>query len=893
MLAARLSCWHNRAGENMQIALAHNNTDFDSLACQFAVTKLYPDARIVLGRSVAGNLREYLSLYRDSLPLVEMPYVDPMSVTHAFVVDCQQAERLDDAARKLITQGGVPYTVFDHHEPDPHGLLARAGPDSIVRPAGACTTLLVEKLLAQNISLSQFEATLLAIGIYEDSGCLTYGGTTAIDARCVAYLLEQGADLRQVSSFINSKLDPEQAQLLQTLVNSALTVTVCGARLVVATTVSAKYVDGLSTITRRLLEVVTGEAAVALVRMRDRVHIVGRSDTAQINMREALKAFGGGGHPGAASAVVKHGNPNELAQAVISRLQQESEPELTARQIMRSPVRTIRLETTMEEAARLMLRYEEDGLVVIANDEIVGVVSKRDIDKALHHRLGHAPVKGFMSHPVITVEPQTGLSVIQQLMIKKDIGRLPVVDAAGKLSGIVGRREVLCTLFGGTVPNGTHSNVPVEKRIVHVQEKLRALEPMTDWLLRELGAVATGQGMLAYAVGGCVRDLFLGRQNFDLDFVIEGNAIQLAYALESAYPGRFEVAATHDRFQTATLFYYGSVRREVDLSTARTEFYERPAALPTVEASVLEQDLYRRDFTINALAVNLSPGEYGDVVDFFDGTGDLQQKLIRVLHQFSFIEDPTRIIRAVRFAARLHFQIEDNTRAQAARAIAMGTFDNLGGFRLKEELKIMLEAPERLQALDLLNELGGGLRYLAADLVFNRSVRISMRRAERLLRRHPLTDAWIVYLGTLLASLSAAGLETVMERLSLATDERLWIRSGVALVNELGNDGDEVSRRSSWIYEILHGHADQTLAIAASLAVPGSLVRRWIKLYLDELKTVRIFISGNDLMKLGFPQGPQIKEALLKVHQAKLDGELKTEAQELEFVYRHYPQYHG
>ncbi|HEY9790472.1 MAG TPA: CBS domain-containing protein [Candidatus Obscuribacterales bacterium] len=873
----------------MQLVLAHTNTDFDSLASQYAVSKLYPDTRIVSGRSLTSNIRDFFALYRDMLPLVEMPYVDAAAIKHVFIVDCQQADRLEHGARQLIEQKRCTYTIFDHHEVDPSGLLPGAREDSIVRPAGACTTLLVEKMRQAGTKLSDFEATLLAIGIYEDSGCLTYGGTTPADAESIAYLLEQGVDLAQVSSFINPKLDQNQTQLFQTLVNNAEQITVSGAKIVVSSANCEHYIEGLATLTRRLVELVAGDAAITVVHMRDRVHVVARSDTRAVNVRDLARAFGGGGHPGAASAVVKNRSVASVVSEVIELLKEKTKPEPTAQQIMRTPVRSISEEVTMEEAARLMLRYDEDGLIVTAGDEIVGVVSKRDIDKALHHKLGHAPVKGFMSRPVTTVLPDSGLRSIQEVMVSEDIGRLPVVDDRGKLKGIVTRREVLRTLFGGNEENGCDENIIGEKRRVHLKQRLQMLDPATDWLFHQLGSTAQRLGMAAYAVGGCVRDLILGHANFDLDFVIEGNAIRVAKELEQLYPGRFEIRDTYDRFQTATLSYFAQNKRLVDLATARIEFYEHPAALPTVEASRLEQDLLRRDFTINALAICLNPDEYGDVIDFFHGIEDTEHRVIRVLHKLSFFEDPTRIIRAARFAARLGFELEPATRRQAERAINESVFDNLGGFRLKEELRLILESSHRLAALGLLNDLGGGLRYLASDLIFDDRVRSAMRRAERLLNRNPLKDSWIVFLGTMLAPLERPALEAVMERLNLANDERHWIRSGLLLLEQLVVTSIGSSPPRSEIYAVLHGHSDQALAIAASVATPGSSTRRWIKLYLDELRDVRIFLSGNDLIKIGFEQGPQIKAALDKVKEAKLDGRVRTPAQELEFIRKHYP----
>jgi tRNA nucleotidyltransferase (CCA-adding enzyme) len=876
----------------VEIVLAHTNTDFDSLASQLAVTKLHPGTRMVPGYPLAANIRAFLALYRDSLPIVDLQYIDFEKVKHLYIVDCQHVNRLDEVGRKLITEHKCTYTVFDHHALDPAGLGTTGRDDSIIMPMGACTTIIVDKLRRNNVPLTRIEATLLLLGIYEDTGCLTYSGTTETDALSVAYLLGHSADLNQVNNFMNPKMDHEQTELFQSLLSDSRTVTVSGARIVIAGAECMKYIEGLATLTRRLMEVVSADAAVSVVFMRDRTYIVGRSDHRLINVRALAQAFNGDGHFGAASAVTKSGTVAENLQRVEALLREHARPETTARDLMVAPVPTIKSDVSMDEAWRIMLRYGQNGLVVVDDNEITGIVSRRDVDKSMHHKLGHAPVRGFMSRPVVTINEDTPVSEIQHCMAKQDIGRLPVLDEDGVLRGIVTRNELLKQLYGKEVSGDLSADMAsvasAEKRL-HFEDQLQSLGKPTQWLFAEIGRTAARLGMVAYAVGGCVRDLILGRSNFDLDFVVEGSAIRLAEALESAYPGRFEVLAKHERFHTATIAFIADKRHEVDISTARVEYYEFPAALPTVEASRLEQDLYRRDFTINALAVCVNPDEYGDVVDFFDGIGDIQHKLIRILHQFSFIEDPTRIVRAARFAARLGFSLEQGTRLQAERAITMGVFDDLGGFRLKEELKLILESEKRLDALDMLNDLGGGLRYLAADLVYDRRVRRLLRIAERLLSRNQVEDSWIVFLALLMADLTREQVEAVMERLYLANQEREWIRAGLQLPKQLERTDHEEPLSRSEIYQLLHGHSDPSLAISACLAPPLSHVRRRIKLYLDELRNVRVEISGNDLLQLGFPRGPKIKEALQKVHEAKLDGRLQTAQQELDYVRSAFP----
>lgn len=871
----------------MEIVLAHRNMDFDCLAAQLAVTKLYPAAVMAPAHPISSRMRNFLALYRDSLPLVDLQYVDPAAVSHVFLVDCHAVERLDERAQRFFqaVTRERSHTIFDHHETakSKEPLVASARADSLILPVGAATTILVELIKEKKIKLSPFEATVLTAGIYEDTGCLTHRGTTQRDALAVAYLLGLGADLARVMEIVRPKLDSEQAELAEKLLASAKTVDVSSCRVTVCNADLPKYIDSLADITSILVESTGSDAVISVCRMKDRIHIVGRSESPKLSVQSLVRHFSGAGHPGAASAVVKSDDVEAVVQEVFACLRSQVKPEKTAGEIMVSPIRTILQDLSMDEAGRIMLRHSVDGLVVMQEEQIAGIVSKRDVDKARHHKLDHAPVKGFMSHPVTTVTAETTVSEIQSIMVNEDIGRLPVISAAGKLLGLVSRNELLQALHGATGSRFNDGEALIaHKKISRYDDLLEKLEPHILSLYREVGEKAASLNMVAYLVGGCVRDLLLDRANADLDFVVEGSAIDLARSLATVDPARFRVLAEHERFCTATMFVELDRTREVDLATARTEYYEYPAALPTVEPSKLEHDLFRRDFTINALAMNLHPDHFGEIVDYYDGLSDMDANLIRVLHPFSFIEDPTRIVRGARFAARLGFSFERRTMLQAQRAISLGIFDNLGGIRLKEELRSILESKERLLALDILRDAGGGLRFLDEELVYTVRIRMLLRRAERLLERYPLNKEWIIYLGVLLCDLSLDRLRNALERLQLADDERSWIVDAQEVLFDLSRLGDDAP--PSQIYRVLHGHDDHALAIAACLSKSGSSLRRFIKLYFEELRATRVTLKGSDLIDMGVAQGPQVGTILTKLLEAKLDGKVKEIAEEKQFA---------
>lgn len=297
--------------------------------------------------------------------------------------------------------------------------------------------------------------------------------------------------------------------------------------------------------------------------------------------------------------------------------------------------------------------------------------------------------------------------------------------------------------------------------------------------------------------------------------------------------------------------------------------------------------MLRRDFTINALAVCLNPGRYGMLVDPFGGLEDLKKKTIRILHPFSFIEDPTRIIRAVRFASRLEFNIEPKTKELATRAIAMGIFDNLGGVRMRAELRLILESPHRIRALDLLSELGARLRYLDSELEYSSSIRTLIRRAERMLKRFPLSQPWTVYLGLLLSELDIDHVNDVLDRLHLSNDQKEIIRKGLAIPHqfpEVLTNLNQEGLSNSQICCLLRGRPPESLAIAACLAPPGAPLRRMIRLYLEHLEHVEVEITGAELVEMGFAQGPEIGRTLDALLEAKLDGFIRSREDEISFV---------
>lgn len=400
----------------------------------------------------------------------------------------------------------------------------------------------------------------------------------------------------------------------------------------------------------------------------------------------------------------------------------------------------------------------------------------------------------------------------------------------------------------------------------------RRLPARTVALLRRAGRAAVARGGRAYLVGGVVRDLCLGREAGDLDVVVEGDALGLASEL--VRQGVAARARLHARFGTATLWLEDGLR--VDLARSRSERYPAPAALPEVAQATLRDDLARRDFTVNALAADLAPNRFGRIVDPFGGRKDLERGAIRALHENSFHDDPTRALRAARFAARLGFRIEPTTARWIARAARDGAFAALSAARLRRELELLLEedaAPRAVRMLDRLGVLAAVHPELRADAGTARALARALQLARWLERAQPQVrvSRAVVGLGVLGMGLSRAGRTALVSRLRPSRRARVLLLEGSDTARAIARRLGRERIRPSEIHAVCSREAPEALLLAAATA-PGSSVAAVVKLYMARLRHARPDITGADLLQAGIQPGPAIAAALEAALAAKLDG---------------------
>jgi len=385
------------------------------------------------------------------------------------------------------------------------------------------------------------------------------------------------------------------------------------------------------------------------------------------------------------------------------------------------------------------------------------------------------------------------------------------------------------------------------------------------------GEIAHTRGERIYLVGGVVRDLLLGQANLDLDLVVEGNAIELAQRLKEINQGEI---TTHPHFNTAKLHWD---RWSVDLTTARIETYAQPGALPSVTPSSIDNDLSRRDFSINAMAVHLNPGDYGRLLDPYGGRNDLKNRLIRVLHEKSFIDDATRIWRGLRYEQRLDFHLERETLKLLKRDTDM--LDTISADRIRYEIECVLleKLPEqvfrRAEELGVLAKLHPSLRgngWLAGK--FDQARKLSS----------PQPPEIGVYLAFLAYPLTSEEVEIFISRLNLPKSLAQNLRDTIAVKNKMRSLAIPGLSPSN-IYRLLDGYSATALVIN-SLVTESPAASQNIRLFFTKLKDIKISLTGEDLMQMGIAPGPQIKEILERLHQARLNGKVTTKEGEEEMV---------
>ncbi len=836
----------------MRLIVTHEQPDFDALASLALAKLLFPGSIATIQGALSKQISAFLRLYRDELDLVAADKVDHGAVSELVVVDTNDPKRIRPFDSLL---GRVPVTLYDHH-PQVAGSIAAAR--GISEAIGATASLLTRELMATAVTIPPPVATLALLAIHEDTGNLTFDQTRTDDYRAAAHLLACGANLQLVRRFAHTTLDAAQSAFREALLAHAQLETVAG-RPVAAAAFSHPYVGGVSGTVNDLLDLYGADAAVAAVRMDARTLVFARGN-GRFDCAAALEeAVGGAGHPGAAFGKSDDA-PEEVLERVLAALANHATPALTARDLMTSPVRTVTHRTTVAEASDKLLVFGHNGMPVLDDSgRVLGVISRRDIDRAVRLGLADSQVSGFMTRDVISAPPTATLPELEALVLDHNIGRIPVVED-GHLVGIVTRTDLI---------GARHRSAGTEDLAARL---LARLPSSVKRVLDE--AAATAGTMPLYLVGGTVRDLLLGAGVKDVDLVVEGEAAEsFGMRLQSRLGGTL---SCHVDFGTCTLALDGGVM--LDLATAREETYARPGVLPAVTPSSLRKDLTRRDFSVNALALRLQPLPH-QLIDPFGGTTDLEARQLRVLHPLSFVEDPTRILRGARLAGRLGFRFERGTLSQANAALDTRFLGNVSRSRLRAELELTLDEPRVAPALGVLVELHALEAMFGLPRASGRLDPLALATALDNLRETEDVPSE-AYLLALMIGVPAPELQTHVEEFN-------WPRRHLVSVERV---------RRVLLPDLRPTHEGRPEPLRdedlEALEPPARWLLRAIDpelaLRVERLETTppRRKLRGSDVVALGLLPGPGVGHVLNEVARARAEQRVTTFEEELDLARR-------
>ena len=873
------------------VITTHANADYDAMASMLAAQKLYPEAVVVFPGSQERGLRNFfVNSMAYLFNMAEIKEIDFDCIKRLVLVDTKQPERIGPF-KKLVERGGVEIHVYDHHPATANDI---EGDLQVTRSTGANVTILVDLIKERDLPLSSDEATLLCMGIYEDTGSFTFASTTEMDFLAAAYLLGKGANLNVIADLMTREISPEQIALLNDMIQSSQHLDVNAVDVVVCSISREHYVPDFAVLVHKMVRMENIDAIFAIARMGSKVYVVARSRIPEVDVGAILTPLGGGGHSYAAAGTVRDLTLAQVQERLFELLYRKVRSRRRAEELMSAPPISVDTGVPCAEASRLLTRYNINALLVTdakkAPDSLVGYIARQVIEKALFHELGHVPVGDYMSTDMEAVGPDADLEEIQNKIIENKQRLLPVLDGE-TVVGVITRTDLLNSLarrnrlLSGRAQDPSSVSGGVRTRNIK-RFMTERLSKETLETLRVIGEAAAELNVQAYVIGGFVRDLFLYRTNEDIDIVIEGDGIAFAKAFAVRIGARIH---SHAKFGTAVIIR--SNGPNIDVASARMEYYQFPAALPTVEMSSIKLDLFRRDFTINTLAIKLNPDQFGTLIDFFVAQKDLKERTLRVLHNLSFVEDPTRVFRAIRFEQRFGFNIGKLTASLIENAVRMDFFKRLSGRRVFTELRLIFEEQNPAPSIIRLNDYGL-LQVIHPSVKLDRHMVNLLQSIDNVTTWYDLLFLeesymkWAVYFLALTRQLNHDTAAEICHRFELPPRHRgMFCKERFAAEKTL--KGLERRRKlpNSFLYRQLTTFRTELVLLMMAITQKEYL-KKAISHYFTKLRFIRPEINGKDLLALDIKPGPIYRQMLDAVLDGKLNGQLETRQQELDFVKR-------
>lgn len=850
----------------MNLIVTHSTADFDALASLVLAGKIFPNS-VCLIPSFSSSVYSFFSLYGNLFEnLKYLKDIDLSKIDRVIMVDTQYPDRITGLKKFIENHKNI--LIIDHHYADEE---VKINAKRIFKEVGSTVSILIHMIKNRKIDIKPIEATLFALGIYEDTGNLLFVTTKPYDIEALSYIFKFNVNLNIIQKYLITYLTDAQKKIFEKILTNLKVVDINGYKIGISKVNISLYTEGVGFLVHKVLELFNLEAIFSILVMDKKTVIVGRSKTEEINVKKILKFFGGAGHKTAASANFDTVKGSKIKDRLIKLIKNNTKIKIYAKDIMSYPVKTIEEDATLEEAKNIMLRHNYSGLPVVKNGKIKGIITRSEISKVELLGLTNFKVKDFMIEKFVFASLDTSLEEIERIMVEKNIGRIPIISK-GKVVGIITRSDILRGIY---LKSARYEESLIDRfKIIEILKKNLTRKIFN--LLKKIGRIADKLGINIYVVGGFVRDTLLNIESKDIDIVIEGDSILFSQELKKVFNVNIRV---YPDFKTATL---NIDDLKIDIASSRREYYREPASLPKVElGGNIKDDLLRRDFTINTLAICINSKSFGKLIDLLNGYKDLKEKKIRVLHNLSFIDDPTRILRAVRYSTKLNFKIEKETKNLIKNTIKTGLFTDARNTRIKEELYYILEDKNiAINGLKLLKKLGA-LKIIHRKLELKSDtfdkIKFALSLIEKLEKHNKKYELESILFFMIISELNDYNRKEIIERWNLKKD---FIKKESFYLEKLENL--KIVRSNYEIYCLL-----KNLDLSELIYLTYKAEKREkdkILNYIFNLSDLKIRIKGKDLISLGLKPSKEFRNIFEKVREEVINGNLVTFEDEIKYV---------
>ena len=882
----------------MVVVVPHENTDLDALASAIGLSYLIKDSFLYIPKRKEKEVAEFLKSYKKDLPLnfLEEKDLEELAYIQKLIIaDTSDLERIPEEILKKINKEKTLIYIFDHHKDEKgYEKYKKEGYKIYVKKVetGSCSSIVAHLYeRKKNFSPPKIILNTLLLGVYSDTGSFRYSGTSSYDFEAASILMKLGADINFIQKCLSylEKITKEDLDFITLFKDNLNILDIKGKKIGIINLPNLQKTTGeLATKLSKFFEIETDLDAVFLLTNIDKKRnvIIARSRDEEIDVGYILrkKPLEGGGHSSAASATVTDIAISEL-ETVLREILFDIyyKDTLLVKNFMSSPPKCVYKDMPIKDAIDLFEKYSFSFLPVLdSNGNPFGLLTRSLVDKFKQFGdIYKEKVGDYCERDIETIYEDDTLYKAYLLFSKRNPPMLIVKNKEEKVVGVLTKSDL--TIY----EDEFYKFVSRNKKIKNISQKLKSVlrKKVVNGInlldfIEEIGKLAQDLGIRAYIVGGFIRDLFLERENFDIDIVVEGDAKLLLKKIKEKFKLKTHFSPG---FKSGKVFLAPNFH--IDINTARAEYYKKAGALPKIEQASLKKDLYRRDFTINTLACDISPNNFGYLLDFFGGLEDIKERKIRVLHSLSFIEDPTRILRAFRFLVRYRFEFGKQTEYLIKQAISLHVLDKVEGSRIYHELKMIFLEDNPLRVIRKLYDYGV-LKELSKDISFNEGKARLFENLRKMIIWHKITapnekvDYSIPYFAAFLWNMPFEKAKNILEKWCPPENEKrlifLIFDEAVKVAKKL-----EKVQKNSEIYELLKNYPNEFLLF---LGAYNPELKKKISYFILKLKSTKNVISGRDLLELGFPQSKIMSFTLKKIFHKVLDKEIACKEEALEYI---------